>query len=41
LSSSASAKSFLSLAFSFTNSLRRLASSAFMPPNWFRQRCQV
>src|SRR5271157_1344985 len=41
LSSSASARSFLSRWFSFSSSLRRLASSAFMPPYWFRQRCQV
>src|SRR5581483_1259133 len=41
LSSSASASSFLRRAFSFSSSLRRLASSAFMPPYWLRQRFQV
>ena len=37
-SSSASANSRLSRAFSLVSSLRRLASSAFSPPYWARQR---
>ena len=41
LSSSASAKSFFSCAFSLRSSRSSLASSAFMPPYWLRQRCQV
>ena len=41
LSSSASASSFFSLAFSVSRWRRRLASSAFMPPYWDRQRLQV
>src|SRR5271154_2305766 len=35
------ATSFLRRWFSFSSSLRRLASSAFIPPYWLRQRCQV
>jgi hypothetical protein len=38
LSSSASASSRLSVAFSRSRSLSRLASSAFIPPNWLRHR---
>jgi hypothetical protein len=37
-SSSASASSRLSVAFSRSRSLSRLASSAFIPPNWLRHR---
>ena len=41
LSSSASASSRFSRAFSPSSSLSRLASLAFMPPYWLSQRCQV
>jgi hypothetical protein len=41
LSSSASASSFFSRAFSPSSSLRRLASLAFMPPYWASHRCYV
>src|SRR5690606_39139225 len=41
LSSSASARSFFSRAFSPSSSLSRFASLAFMPPYWATQRCQV
>jgi len=38
LSSSASARSFFSRLFSCSSCLSRLASSAFIPPYWLRQR---
>ena len=41
MSRACSATSFLSRAFCFSSSLRRLASSAFIPPYWLRHRCQV
>src|SRR6266511_709223 len=41
LSRANSATRRLRRAFSTSSSLRRLASSAFMPPYWLRQRCRV
>ena len=41
MSSACSATSFFRRWFSFSSSFRRLASSAFMPPYGFFQRCQV
>src|SRR5262245_61465329 len=41
LSNPASASSFFRRLFSSSSSLSRLASSAFMPPYWFRQRWKV
>ena len=41
ITSICSATSRFSRAFSFSNSLSRLASGPFIPPNWFRQRWNV